>query len=352
MGLNIAALNNAKEDLKKRGGSKMWIQSSKIEDPIDVRIMDPLPQMNGIYYIEVPLWWVDGVRVISPRLFGKGERDVIQVAIDEAKSSNDPDLSKLLNAVNEHKMAKIQYKSEFWIPVAKFNWVSVSNVIQGITGQDGKIDPELVGNYVEDGKWKILVTGVTLLQAINEIATKRNGHLMTERLTGFNLIISKTGEQRKTKYFAQKDEVYPMPAKMYDPANMLDPFELAQSMMVTDEYADMVIGKYLYGEELPESPEGYFLYPELREKFKNSFSDETTEPEKPAQRQRPGRGTPAAAAPTPAPAPAAPAPAPVAPAPNPAPTPRDRRAPATPAAPAAPAGRRPQRNLSQDLQNV
>jgi hypothetical protein len=173
---------------------------------------------------------------------------------------------------------------------------------------------------------------------------------MTERLTGFNLILSKTGEKRTTKYFAQKDEIYPMPEEFYTPAKLFDPFELAQSLMYTDEYMDAIIGNYLYGEELPERSEDSYAYPELREKFKTLLTEDEV-PEETAPRQRPGRAA----------APAAEVKLPESTPETPVATGRSRRAAATsepvltgrPGRAAAPAGRgRPTRNLSEDLKNV
>lgn len=344
-GLDIKALEKAQQDLEKRtSGSKNWIQLSKIDGSIDVRIMDPLPSMNGIYYVEVPVWWIDSVRVISPKLFGPAERDTIKDVIDEAKKANDPDIIKLLNAKGDKGLGKIQYKPEFWVPVLKFNWEFDGNGgIKGIYDKDGGFDTNLIKNFIEDGKWKIASMGIMALKAINEIATKRLGGLMTDPVKGFNIVLTKAGKDRETKYTAVKMDSVPMPAEFYTPELMIDPFEIAQSLMFTDDYMDKVIGKYLYGEDCPEKTDSDYAYPELREKFKSKFSEEATEevPQKTA-RQRPGRAV--SGKPTPPPVQEqAPASTPV------TTTTRGGR---PPRGGGPPRGGRPGRNVAADLKDV
>lgn len=373
-------LKQAEVDLEKKSGSKNWIQLSKITDPIDIRVMDPLPSMNGIYYIEVPVWWINGTRIISPKLYGPGEHDPVHACIEDAKAAKDPAILKLLNAKDETKKgaAKVQFKPEYWVAALKFNWEldSRTQQIKGIWKADGVTpDVALIEQYIEDGKWKIVSMGIQALKAINKIATSRGGYLMVNQVDGFNITLSKTGVDRNTVYSALKADALPMPASYYTDEKMIDPFEVAESLMFTNEYMDMVIGKYLYGEECPEKPgDEHYANPELREKLKNRISDES-EPEeiKTSARPRPGRGAAPAAEAPPA-RQAAPEAAPVEDkvaeakrilaeaeaasgkaADVPPAAPRSRTGRGAPApAPAAPGrgGSRPQRNLSADLNNV
>jgi hypothetical protein len=294
MALDVKRLNEAQKDLDKRsGGNKNWIQLSKIEEPIDVKIMDPLPAMNGIYYIEVPVWWIDGTRIISPKIYGPAEFDIVESAINEAKTSKDKDILALLNAKDANGNLKVQKKNEYWVPGLKFNWkFDTQQQIVGIWDSNGALDVELIDKFIEDNKWKIISMGIMALRAINKIATARGGYKMPNQLDGFNITLSKTGEKKKTVYSAVKADDFPMPAKYYDVDKMIDPFEVAESLMFTDDYMNMVIGKYLYGEECPEKPgDEHYANPEIREKLKNRLSEESEETEvKSTARQRPGRG--------------------------------------------------------------
>ena len=392
MALDMTKLKEAEAELDKKSGSKNWVHLSKITDPIDIRVMDPLPSMNGIYYIEVPVWWINGTRIISPKLYGPGEYDPIHACIEDAKAAKDPAVLKLLSAKDETKKgaAKVQFKPEYWIAALKFNWTldPKTQQIKGIWMADGVTpDVALIEQFIEDGKWKIVSMGIQALKAINKIATSRGGYKMVNQADGFNITLSKTGVDRNTVYSALPADALPMPPSYYTDEKMIDPFEVAESLMFTNEYMDMVIGKYLYGEECPEKPgEEHYANPELREKLKSRISDESEAEEiKPSSRPRPGRG----AAPAPAPATEAAPPARQA---APEPTPeaasgqteqemklaearrilaeaeaggksadaapaatRTRTGRGTPAAaPAAPGrgGARPQRNLSADLNNV
>ena len=360
MSIDVKALEAAQKELSKRGGNgaKNWIQVSKIEAPIDFRIGDPLPQMGGIYFVEVPVWWVNGNRIISPRLFGPQEKDVVKLAIEEAKRAKDKDILALLNAKGDNNMPKVQEKIEYWIPVLKFTWdLDARGAIKGIYGADGQPDPELIKQFIDDYHWKILVANITALKAINEIATKRGGATMTDRVNGFNLILSKTGEKRDTRYSVVRDNspLMPMPEELYTPEKLVDPFEVAQSLMFTDEYQDQIIGKYLYNEDCPEKSDECYAYPEIREKFKALLTDEGEAEEPKAARPRPGRAAAPVAPPVEEP-PVAPEPAPVGrtrTAPVAAPTRGSVEGPvAGRGRPAAVKGGRPARNLTDDLKNV
>jgi hypothetical protein len=367
MPINVAALEAAQKELSKRtgNGGRNWIQVSKIEAPIDFRIADPLPQMNGVYFQEVKVWWVNGNRIISPKLFGPQEVDTVELALAEAKRSKDPTLLALINAKGENKMPKIQEKYEYWVPVLKFSWdLDKQGNIKGINGADGNPDPELIKQFIDDYHWKILVANITALKAINEIATKRGGAKMTDRLEGFNLILSKSGAGRDTRYSVVRDSVsLPMPEELYKPDRLVDPFEVAQSLMYTDQYMDQIIGQYLYGEECPERDDTCYAYPEIREKFKALLTDSDDTEVKETARPRPGRAaaapaTSVAPAPTRAAAPIAEAPAaPVVPQRGSVEGPvRGRPAaaarPGRPAAAPARTAGRPARNVADDLRDV
>lgn len=351
-GLDLSKLMEKQEELNKRGsGASNWIQVSKIEKPLDFRILDPLPSMDGIYYVEVPIWWINGHRLISKKLYGPDEVDVVEEIKKEAEkvAKTDKTISELLKKKGEKGISLIQFKWEYWIPVLEFEWdMDRSNKIAGIYAPDGSVDPALVAKFIKDQRVKILVANITTLKAINALATTRGyGNMMT-REEGVNLILTKTGKDRDTKYTVTPDSGrMPMPAEYYQEGKLTDPFEIAESLMYTDEYMKAVIENYIYGDvEIPEDSDDNYANPEIRAKLKERFKEGTESTEQaPPPRRRPG---------APAPAPEAPAPAPTpAPAPAESATTSTRGRRAAPAADAAPAASRPRsRNLLNDIKNV
>lgn len=355
------ALKQVGKDLAKRGGSdpsERWIQVSKIDKPIDIRIMDPLPSMGGIYFLEVAAWWIDGHKIYSPKITFSDptKEDIIGGYIREAElaAKKDKTLANLLSAKNEHKMPKIQFKYEYWIPVLKFSWddKDVPNIIKKGTVKD----------YIEDGRVKMLVAPLTVLKLINAMLTDRFYKDALDPNKGQNFQIQKSGEGRNTKYTVIPRDVMAMPPEFYTDKMMTDPFEIAQALMVTDEYMEAVICKYLYNDvEIPENKDTYVRFPEIKEKLKDRLTEAEGEDEaKEPPRQRPGR-TPQVEtqferrAPAPAPAEGRRAPA------APAKTPEDdlpwekegasslASQPEPKRTPGRPAGRR--RNLAEDLSN-
>jgi hypothetical protein len=251
-------------------------------------------------------------------------------------------------------MPKIQFKYEYWIPVLKFSWDDrdVPNIIK----------KGIVKDYIEDGRVKMLVAPLTVLKLINAMLTDRTYKNALDPLLGQNFQIQKTGEGRNTKYTVIPRDIMTMPPEFYTDKMMTDPFEIVQALMVTDEYMEAVICKYLYNDvEIPENKDTYVRFPEIKEKLKDRLTEAEGEDEaKEPPRQRPGRAAasaegnsfsrpasaPAEGRRVPAAAPAAPARTPDNDLPWEDPKNETKEIKRTPG---RPAGRR--RNLAEDLSN-
>lgn len=278
------------QDLAKRGGgdpSERWIQVSKIKEPIDIRIMDPLPSMKGIYFLEVQSWWIDGKKIYSPSITfkDKTEDDIISkyIKIAEKDAKTDKTLAKLLSAKSEKTgMPVIQLKYEYWVPVLKFTWDDrdVPMIIEKGTVKD----------YIEDGRVKMMVCPLTVLRSINALLTDRVHKNALDPEKGQNFQIQKTGEKRDTKYTVIPRDSMAIPKEFYTEKSMTDPYEIAQALMVNDEYMEAVICKYLYDDvAIPEKKDDYARFPEIKEKLKDKIkdSDEAEEEAPKPARQRP-----------------------------------------------------------------
>jgi len=281
--LDLGALKEAEEDLKSRGGGGLFIRLAQDETK-DIRILDPTPSMNGLYYIEVPIWWIDGKPITSPEFIG--ESDLVQDVINDyesvfAKDGAEDQFKKLRNASKGQGMKLLQKTTGFWIPVLEFDWVVKNNQIDGITS-DGKVDPILVKKFIKDGKVKILDAKMSLLKGINrQLTAGRVGSIFLDQDEGFNLLIQRAGTGRDTTYTAQKEEQMPMPAEFYG-TGALDVVEIAKSTVYTNEYIEDVLANYFEGTQLPNEP--VYRFPELRDALKN---DEPVE-EKTTRRRRGG----------------------------------------------------------------
>jgi hypothetical protein len=280
-------------------------------------------------------------------------KDVIDDILAEAKlaARTDKTLAKLLNAQDDKtKMPKIQFKYDYWVPGLQFAWETDKTAnITGIFLPGGGYDTELIRKFIVDGQVKILQANITALKAINTLLTSRGGANMLDPVKGKNIQLQKSGEGRDTKYAVVPMEEMPMPADFYTEEKMTDPFEIAQALMMTDEFMVAVIEKYLYGDVEVPNKDDNFRFPDIREKLKDKTKEDDSEPATPSRRPR--GGTPAASTPAAPPvrghapvaanddlATAAPVVAP--------PAPARRGRPAT-----APA-RGGRRNLAQDLTDV
>lgn len=276
--LNLTALKEAEEDLKTRGGgSGLFVRLAQDESK-DIRILDPTPSMNGLYYIEVPIWWVGGKPITSPEFIK--EDDYVQTCIDEYEKlyaedgeTGERQFKKLLNATKGQGMKLVQKSTGFWIPILEFDWkIGPNGEISGITDDDGNIDPALVKRFITNGKTKILDAKMSLLKSINrQLTTGRVGAIFLDKEKGYNLIVQRAGVGRDTTYTAQKEDQMPMPDEYYGP-NALDVVEVAKSTIYTTEYIDAIMANYFESTPIPEEAE--YRFPELRESLKSGDAEE------------------------------------------------------------------------------
>lgn len=281
-GLNLEQLKKAEEELKSRsGGSGMFVRLGQDETK-DIRILDPTPSMNGLYYIEVPIWWINGKAITSPKFLG--ESDLVEDIMAQFESEfgeteeGADQFKKLKNAEKSKGMKLIQETTGFWVPILEFEWqLKNNNQITGIYKEDGEtIDPVLVKKFIVNGKAKVLDAKISLLKDINrQLTTGRSGATFLDKDKGFNMLISRAGTGRDTKYTAQKDEQMPMPEEFYG-AGALDVVDVAKASIFTNEYIEAVLANYFFGEKLPDEAE--YRFPELREQLKDGDSTEEAAP--------------------------------------------------------------------------
>lgn len=235
MGLDLGALKKVQEDLNTRGGGdSIFFNAKEIGEETDFRVLPPTAKMNGIYFLEVIVWWVNKKKIISPATFG--DYDPIEEEVNEARESEDEDLLELVD--DKEKCAR---KSEFWVPI----------LLLDCKFKNG----ELVSAKVVDEKAKVLNCGQMLLKAINKVLSSRKAQNgtddgATDRELGYNLIASKTGKGLKTEYSAALGEQLEMDSKYYK--DTPDVIKMAQDAIKSEDYMRGVIRNYLYGEDMPE----------------------------------------------------------------------------------------------------
>lgn len=278
-GLDLTKVNAAEEEIKARNaGAGAFVRLSKGESK-DIRILEPTAAMNGLYWIEVPIWWVNGKPLNSPEILEK-EGDLIQEIIDEyealfKKDKAEAAFDKLMKASKGPNQKLIQKQTAFWIPILEFEWKlnDKGTEILGIT-KDNEYDASLIKEFIKGGEAKVFDVRQSLLSSINrQLTTGRKGANFMDQEKGFNLIVSRKGEGRDTKYEAVADEQMPMPAEFYGEGS-LDLFKIAKASLHTVKYIEDVLSNYFEGTPLPENPE--YRFPELREELKSGSEEEAS----------------------------------------------------------------------------
>jgi len=214
------------------GGDSVLIYANKIQGEADGRILPPTEKMGGLYFAERKIWWINKKPFLSNATFG--EDDVIQHEIDLAKASKDPDILDLISDVD-----KLAMKPDYLIP-----WLE----LQCTFASSG----EATNVKVVGGKGKLLVVGSMLLKSINKQVTSRYTQPdISDRVVGFNLLVSKTGAGMKTEYSAEAwRQAYEMPTNYY--ASYTCPVEYLEGEKLNDNYLRGIIRNYIYGERAPD----------------------------------------------------------------------------------------------------
>lgn len=296
MPIDQSKLKEFEADLAEKGnGPSTFFNAGKIEKEQEFRILDPLPNMDGLYALEVNYWWIGKTKVNTPGVL-TGEDDMVQILVDEAKAAGDPELDKLLDMRDKYKKLKLRKQTEYWIPGLLLDWDVEDDQIMGIWNDDDSFNVEAVAKYVRDGEAKILTTRIQLMKAINRIATGRGGSGMFEQETGFNLQLQKVEENSKVTYLANKSEAYPMPAQFYGEGTP-DIVNICKASMFTDDYINKLIGEYLYGEKLEDRTEEDYRFPEIRASLKKDAAEpEVKKPSRPTRGETGVKSTEAPAA--------------------------------------------------------
>jgi len=283
MPIDQSKLKEFQAGLDEKGGPSSFFNASKIVGSMDFRILDPLPNLDGLYALEVAYWWIGKVKVNLPTAFS--DHDQVQLCLDDAKSAKNAELDKLLDLRDDYGNVKLRKQIEYWIPGLIFDWELEGDQIVGIWNDDaeGTLNVDAISRYVRDDEGKIFTCKIQLMKAINREATTRGGSLMFDKDKGFNLILGKTGKNRKTVYSASKADYLPMPAKYYGEGTP-DIVNICKGSMFTDDYIYRLMGEYLYGEVLAERTEDDYLFPEIREALKKDAKEpEATKPSRPTR---------------------------------------------------------------------
>lgn len=239
MGLNMNALKGVQEDLNSRGSGGIYFYANKLGAEEDFRMLPPLPHMNGLYFQEQQVWWINKKPYISHKTFNKD--CVIEQEIKAAKALKDKDIDKLLA---DDQL--ISLKTRFLMPALRL-----------VCEFDAANRPTKIS--VDGDKAVVLICGPILMKAINKTVTSRNFQNGTEdglmdREKGFNLLLSKSGKGLDTTYGAEGwREPTEMDAKYYK--EIPDVVALTKKEMESDAYLRGVIRNFIYGEAMPNKNE-------------------------------------------------------------------------------------------------
>ncbi len=233
MALNMAALNKIQKGMdEEAGGGNLFFPQKKIGAETSIRILPPLPILNGMYFRPAVKWWINKKPYQSLETFG--EECPITAYIAEmteklAKKEN-PELHALLS--NKRLLKKSR---EFYMPIL-------------LLDDDGK----------PSGPAKVFQCGPVVMREINKIITHRFNQNDTEngpldRKLGKNIMLSKTGEELNTEYKAMAwPEAAVMPKEYYQTDKIPNVHEIIEKQRKSEEYLLSVIKNYFHGTPILE----------------------------------------------------------------------------------------------------
>lgn len=270
MALNLRNLKKADEQLKNRGGSNLYLKQGDIGDETFFRILPPKPEMNGVYYFERTIYWINKRPVVCPSTFGLPSviEERIEAMKEEASATSDEELTKLVEDLNP--------QTQFLVPGLHLKYKYDAN-------------EEWTGFEVEAKKPKILQCTIMLLRAINAVAltpkmARRYKNVpdgITDRVEGCNLVLSKSVENKRTKYTAFEDEVMEMDAKYFE--NSPSVISLSKKECYTDDYLNALLDQYFDGAAKPEDS---LKKSRFADELAEEKAEEPKEEKKPTRRRR------------------------------------------------------------------
>lgn len=243
MALDIKKLREMQKQINSKAGQGdgiLFFSNKLTEEGIDIRLLPPKENMNGVYFLEQTGWWVNGkFYPVDP------DNDVIEEEIEEAKASKERDLIALVEKKN-NGMSVLKKETRYLLPIL---------ILKAVYNDD----EELVSVKVEETR--VLVAKATVLMEINKIVTSKqyqNGTKdgIADRVKGWNITLMKEGKGLDTKYHAigwtERTEI---DEKWYEDKNVPDLIKIDNDMRKSEEVTRSVIRNYLYGEPLLEEGE-------------------------------------------------------------------------------------------------
>ncbi len=243
MGLNYDALEGMDKELNVGGGG--YLNQGDIDPTMDIRLMPPQEGMNGLPYLKIHLWWIDGKKFISPETFGEVCPITEAVTAAEEMAKTDPSLKDILNAKAQYGK-KLEKKIECWAGVLQFKLDNPNN-------------PDSPYSVVDE-EWKVLQMGKMLTSAVNAVLLDRFSRPdPTDMVVGKNIILKKTKKNNRTQYTATgwdgKQDLTAF-SDLYQPDRFRDIVGLVREQMATDQEMQEEINQYLYGGAHPAGSVG------------------------------------------------------------------------------------------------
>ena len=226
MALDLDALRDAQRIFDSKKGESSVLYASKIDGTMSLRILPPLPNLNGVFFLPATTYWLGTDTVKSLYSWSTFNKPCpIEDALLKAKQLND----KLITAI----LAKIRRSSVFLMPVL---------ILDPHTGQPlNKDNP------------KIFSCGASLAKMINAKACHKNyAPDITDRVEGFSFEVTRTGEGIGTQYALEMDR-HPseMPAVYYQESVIPDVVKFVTTQLKSEEEIDAIMKSVLYGEAIP-----------------------------------------------------------------------------------------------------
>lgn len=288
MGLDLKKMREQQARIHSAAGGgddKKFLYAEKLKAEEYVKPMpDVVGSLNGSYFIEQVVWWINGKMYLSNSTFNQD--CVIQEEYDKAKklSERDEDIAELLSKRNDKKAPLIQRQTRFLVPVLHL-------------GMD--FDGEVVNKvHIQDGIVKVFVMKPKLMDDFHRVITskqvnKKGGWGAMDKDHGSIIQVGREGQGLDTTYYAgffekvEDDDVYEELTKdsYYTADAIPDIWKITKSMQKSDDYLRSVIRNYFYGEEIIEDDSKSKVDDKpAKKKFRGDEEDEDYD--RPAKRKR------------------------------------------------------------------
>ena len=266
--VDFDALEKVSSKMQSGGGKYFPQQAIPENGEVNIRIMPPLPSLNGYFYLHLVSYWINGTNYISPETFGLP--CPIAAAIKDIEKSDDDELHALLDD------DKFSRKEEYLMSALLLDVEYKQRKLHSVD--------------VLDDELKIFKCSYSVIKQLNAYVSHQqyqNGTALGvfDADEGYNFIIGKEVKGKQTSYKVMPwTKSYGIDEEWFE--DVPDLVATVKKRLYQDSYLQGVVDNYFYDEDMPDDSTKFSKSTKKKKKKKLSEVEESVAPSKKIKKKK------------------------------------------------------------------